>query len=564
MDGNGWDAKSDDMDIDDFSIALRLQEQFDREISESFVKSSSLLTAEKTELSLIDPQWELTDPNPDIRALFLQYNDRFFEGRLSGIEVKWSPRMTLCAGLCCYEGRGGLCSVRLSLPLLRLRPRKDLVETLLHEMIHAYLFVTDNNKDHDGHGPEFHKHMHRINKESGTKITIYHTFNDEVDSYRQHWWRCNGPCQQRRPYFGYVKRSMNRAPSSRDPWWGEHQRSCGGTYIKVKEPEGYGQKKKSKGESSVKNATKNTNDDADSNGTDIRSFLSGSSKTKTGGKNKEHKIKKLPNDSDNDSANSLDDWFSDDFDLKPASSKPKSSNTSNRWIPKPQSGLVNIHTISNKSHVTENATKSTKSSTNNGRIQTIWDTMDVSDDAGSSSGEISDMNQTNGDSCKQSSWNVSGSGQTLGASADGNSFLALERKKLTEASQSSFGSFALNNGIEIEAPKRKIESNSSIAVILSDSEDDSSEIKPLRKKLKVSSLTKNAGNKTHATKSTQNIKQNKENENNYGSNMDIRRLMSPGKAGPSMVEAAHPCPVCKTRIPDSQINSHLDQCLSWQ
>jgi hypothetical protein len=36
-----------------------------------------------------------------------------------------------CAGVCCYEGRGGLCSVRLSLPLLKLRPRKDLVETLL-------------------------------------------------------------------------------------------------------------------------------------------------------------------------------------------------------------------------------------------------------------------------------------------------------------------------------------------------------------------------------------------------------------------------------------------------
>lgn len=36
-----------------------------------------------------------------------------------------------CAGLCVYEGHGGLCSVRLSTPLLKLRPRKDLVETLL-------------------------------------------------------------------------------------------------------------------------------------------------------------------------------------------------------------------------------------------------------------------------------------------------------------------------------------------------------------------------------------------------------------------------------------------------
>lgn len=39
-------------------------------------------------------------------------------------------------------------------------------------MIHALLFVTENNRDRDGHGPEFCKHMNRINKASGTKITV--------------------------------------------------------------------------------------------------------------------------------------------------------------------------------------------------------------------------------------------------------------------------------------------------------------------------------------------------------------------------------------------------------
>lgn len=76
------------------------------------------------------------------------------------------------------------------------------------------------------------------------RCQIYHSFHDEVDVYRQHWWRCNGPCQNRKPYFGYVKRAMNRAPSALDPWWGDHQRTCGGTYTKVKEPEGYGKKGK--------------------------------------------------------------------------------------------------------------------------------------------------------------------------------------------------------------------------------------------------------------------------------------------------------------------------------
>ena len=37
---------------------------------------------------------------------------------------------------------------------------------------------------------------------------------------------------------------MNRAPSAQDPWWPSHQQTCGGTYTKVKEPEGYGVKKR--------------------------------------------------------------------------------------------------------------------------------------------------------------------------------------------------------------------------------------------------------------------------------------------------------------------------------
>ncbi|XP_062268023.1 DNA-dependent metalloprotease SPRTN [Platichthys flesus] len=260
---------------DDFLLALRLQEQFDTEYqtASSPASSNRLDDAgqssskkrrldvspaggsgafprwEKPErpLSIVDASWETLDPSPDVRAMFLDFNHTFFWGKLSGVEVKWSPRMTLCAGVCSYEGRGGLCSIRLSEPLLKLRPRKDLVETLLHEMIHALLFVTANNRDRDGHGPEFCKHMDRINEATGTSISVYHSFHDEVDVYRQHWWRCDGPCQNRKPYFGYVKRAMNRVPSAQDTWWEAHRKSCGGTYTKIKEPEGYGQKGKKAG-----------------------------------------------------------------------------------------------------------------------------------------------------------------------------------------------------------------------------------------------------------------------------------------------------------------------------
>ncbi|KAF5922040.1 DNA-dependent metalloprotease SPRTN [Diceros bicornis minor] len=223
---------------EDLVLALRLQEEWNLEVSEC--------DQAQEPLSLVDASWELVDPTPDLQALFVQFNDRFFWGQLEAVEVKWSMRMTLCAGICSYEGRGGMCSIRLSEPLLKLRPRKDLVETLLHEMIHAYLFVTNNDKDREGHGPEFCKHMHRINRLTGANITVYHTFHDEVDEYRRHWWRCNGPCQYKKPYYGYVKRATNRAPSAHDYWWAEHQKTCGGTYIKIKEPENYSKKGKGK------------------------------------------------------------------------------------------------------------------------------------------------------------------------------------------------------------------------------------------------------------------------------------------------------------------------------
>ncbi|XP_069185021.1 DNA-dependent metalloprotease SPRTN isoform X1 [Procambarus clarkii] len=252
----------------DLMLAIQLQARFEEELRASREKEQQLKSKvaapaqgsttnkwkaggildespqEKLSVSLIDPSWEMIDPNPDIHMLFLTFNDQFFWGRLLGVEVKWSPRMTLCAGVCSYEGRGGLCSVRLSMPLLKLRPRKDLIETLLHEMIHAYLFVTANNRDREGHGPEFHKHMYRINGVAGTKISVFHSFHDEVDVYRQHIWQCNGPCKTRRPYFGLVKRAMNREPGPRDPWWERHRQSCGGVYTKIQEPEGYSDKNK--------------------------------------------------------------------------------------------------------------------------------------------------------------------------------------------------------------------------------------------------------------------------------------------------------------------------------
>jgi hypothetical protein len=166
----------------------------------------------------------------DIIELFRYYNVKYFNSRLDCCAVFWSKRMTLCAGLCTYNRGGGLCCIKLSEPLLKFRPRSDMLNTLLHEMIHAFLFVTQSNTDRDDHGPCFQDLMNRINQAEGSSISIYHSFHDEVDYYRVHWWQCDR-CAR------IVKRAMNRAPSANDPWWAEHVRSCGGTYVKIKEPE---------------------------------------------------------------------------------------------------------------------------------------------------------------------------------------------------------------------------------------------------------------------------------------------------------------------------------------
>eukprot|EP00096_Caligus_rogercresseyi_P013443 TRINITY_DN6091_c0_g1_i1.p1 TRINITY_DN6091_c0_g1~~TRINITY_DN6091_c0_g1_i1.p1 ORF type:complete len:523 (+),score=151.80 TRINITY_DN6091_c0_g1_i1:123-1691(+) len=275
--------------VSDYALALSLQSEFEQELGSLLPSSLPSLHASKSSLSppledeaIIGPELEDLDPTPDLHELFLKFNTRFFWSYLSSCEVKWSPRMTLCAGVCSYRRREGYCSIRLSLPLLKLRPRKDLVETLLHEMIHAYLFVTDRNDDHDGHGPEFHKHMYRINKETGTNISVYHNFHNEVRLYKQHWWKCDGPCVNRRPFYGMVKRSMNRAPGKNDTWYAEHQRSCGGNFIKIKEPEGYGQKKK-KGSSKVQKTgleKENKEIKKDPKAQDIRSLFGKSDRSK--------------------------------------------------------------------------------------------------------------------------------------------------------------------------------------------------------------------------------------------------------------------------------------------
>lgn len=72
---------------EDLAVALRLQEEWDARAAQR--------SAAREPPSLVDASWELVDPTPDLQGLFMQFNDRFFWGRLEAVEVKWSVRMTL-------------------------------------------------------------------------------------------------------------------------------------------------------------------------------------------------------------------------------------------------------------------------------------------------------------------------------------------------------------------------------------------------------------------------------------------------------------------------------------
>ena len=84
----------------DYDLARQLQEKFDLEFAAAQSEANSevvdllpadLRTPSKKKpsepTSLVAPEWEDLDPTPDLHALFLAYNDKFFWGRLISCEV---------------------------------------------------------------------------------------------------------------------------------------------------------------------------------------------------------------------------------------------------------------------------------------------------------------------------------------------------------------------------------------------------------------------------------------------------------------------------------------------
>ena len=130
--------------------------------------------------------------NADLDALLKAYDAKYFDNELVGkVDIEWSNRMTLCAGITVEDdydpetGQGKSCTIRLSKCILQYRTYTNLKEILVHEFIHAWLFLSKTTHERldgdDGHGPDFLNKMKEINTSTGLRMTVYHSFKDEVE-----------------------------------------------------------------------------------------------------------------------------------------------------------------------------------------------------------------------------------------------------------------------------------------------------------------------------------------------------------------------------------------------
>ncbi|KAL6867395.1 hypothetical protein ACP4OV_015419 [Aristida adscensionis] len=188
---------------------------------------------------------------PDICDLFCHYNRLYFRDSLGACAVCWTddPLPQGDLGMCDYYPGGGGCMILLSKSLYGCRDATDVKNVLLHEMIHAYICVKDNNNNHSDHGTTFQKLMKAINLSSvadplrpvgGYNITMLHRIREKCYHYK---------CE----ICGDLVKSSKLGGPSRDDCverlgandlcehsnchWHRHMKQCSGTYHRVESPE---------------------------------------------------------------------------------------------------------------------------------------------------------------------------------------------------------------------------------------------------------------------------------------------------------------------------------------
>ncbi|KAL6655609.1 hypothetical protein ACP70R_006435 [Stipagrostis hirtigluma subsp. patula] len=196
---------------------------------------------------------DLDDPNPDVQELFRHYDGLYFRGALAaaGFVVHWgSPLQSRSFGSCTFSKPCN--TITLSEPVLRYRSTADRKKALLHEMIHAIIYIKHQRKDRTQHGPIFRAWMDAINScsveddqrpKNGYNITTRHDFDpEEPHNIKGILWKCKS-CGDT------FVRATNQGPPSDACCienvdddetcgnllcrWHNHMEGCGGTYTKM-------------------------------------------------------------------------------------------------------------------------------------------------------------------------------------------------------------------------------------------------------------------------------------------------------------------------------------------
>ncbi|KAL6846592.1 hypothetical protein ACP4OV_024040 [Aristida adscensionis] len=211
-----------------------------------------------------ESEWEelgdadLADPIPDLQELFRHYDALYFRGALAaaGFAVQWSSAVsnrrvlnTSSFGSCTFLKPSN--TITLSESMLRHDSPADLKNALLHEMIHAILYLKHQMKSCCTHGPKFRAWMDAINScsiedhqrpHNGYTITTRHDFGpEEPHSIRGFQWECKScgdtlvrATNQGRPSDDLcIENVKEETCGNMLCRWHNHKETCDGSYEKI-------------------------------------------------------------------------------------------------------------------------------------------------------------------------------------------------------------------------------------------------------------------------------------------------------------------------------------------
>lgn len=167
------------------------------------------------ELSMI-----LTEPLPNLWEVFKSYNEELFSNEIKGFSVRWCSRLKSVAGKTVLRP---FPKITLSKTLLVGREIRVMVETLLYEMIHGFLFCT-THVNTLRHGEDFVKLMTGINQVTNLNVSILDEGGLNHIAHLQVIWQCTN-CKRE------IVRFKRKSDQPRDATARRHSMKCRGSWV---------------------------------------------------------------------------------------------------------------------------------------------------------------------------------------------------------------------------------------------------------------------------------------------------------------------------------------------